>query len=129
MKHSAIAALILATVLSGVAFSASATTVQGFNDVYTVQNGTILAKSVLSGELTLTQNDAQSLTVSEPTGVLAGGVFTVTAGQDETNNCVVTIQDVDFNQPVLVKTSCTAGYSASLQDNGYNNANIVIKHS
>ena len=101
----------------------------GFNDVYTVVNGNVLSGSVVSGPITFQKISDTSFLLSEPTGMLTGGIATVSLGPDSQHYCNLTIQDIDFNTPALIAQQCTPNEGVASFNATYDNVTIILKSS
>lgn len=121
---------LLAVALSvlSVAASAQPSPSNGFQDVYTVVNGTVLSGSVVSGPIGYQQLSPSVFLLTEPTGTLTGGIAQVSLGQDASHQCTLTIQDVDFTVPVLVAQTCTGNWGVASFNASYNSTTITLAH-
>ena len=124
-----IALSVLLSVLSAAAVAGSDHPGNGFSDLYTVVNGNVLGGRVLSGQINYQPLNNTQFLLTEQTGVLTGGVAEVIVGQNTSHLCMLTIQDVDFNYPVLVSQKCIGGVSVSSFDAHYNDTTIMLSNS
>ena len=117
------------TLAAGLIFGAAALAKPAaFNDVYSFFGGNVLANHVVSGPLKIIKLSRDQVVVSEPAGHLEGGIFTISAGKDAQHQCLLTIQDVDFNLPKLITKSCNGGYTVANFDASYTDVNVTLKH-
>jgi hypothetical protein len=101
----------------------------GFSDLYVVVNGRVLGAHVLSGQIAYQKLTDTQFLLTEPSGILSGGVAQVAVGLDPNHACLLNIQDIDFNIPVLASQQCIGGVSVASFNGDYNNTTITLRLS